>query len=159
MHPEEADLSQQDLKTLFKLADQLGKKRYHRLTQEDFEEYRRFDYWRYVCGDYECGTTEESRAWVNDHADRDCPACGAPFLRRGGKTIDHKLPRAQYPWLSMDLANFWVICRTCNQEKAEKHWYEYERYIFKQYPDRYEGIRIARPRQLLKNLTSSSEVL
>ncbi len=154
MNPDELDLSQQDLKTLFKLADKIGRKRYHKLTQQDFEEYRRFDYWRYVCGDYECGTTAESRDWVENHSDRHCPICGVSFFQQGGKTIDHKLPRAQYPWLSMEFQNFWVICQMCNQEKAEKHWYEYERYILAKYPDRYADVQLARPTALLKTLAS-----
>jgi hypothetical protein len=46
-HPDDIDLSQQDLKALFKLADKIGKKRYHKLTQQDFDNYRSYDYWRY----------------------------------------------------------------------------------------------------------------
>ena len=36
------------LKELFQLADKLGNRRYNRLTQQDFDDYRKFDYWRYV---------------------------------------------------------------------------------------------------------------
>ena len=63
------------LKELFQLADELGNKRYNRLTQQDFNDYRKFDYWRYVNGQSECGTTLESKAWVNDHSERHCPLC------------------------------------------------------------------------------------
>lgn len=140
------------IEELFALADKVGKKRYHRLTSQDFEDYRKFDYWRYVNGDFECGTTWESRQWVRDHSDWTCPVCGRRFADCGGRTIDHKLPRAQYPWLSMDFKNLWVICRECNREKAERHWYEYEHYMYIHYPERYQDIAIARPRQLLKSL-------
>jgi 5-methylcytosine-specific restriction endonuclease McrA len=156
MNPDELDLSQQDLKTLFSQADTIGRKRYHRLTQRDFEAYRQYEYWRYVGGDYECGTTSESRDWVNNHSDQHCPICEEPFFRKGGKTIDHKLPRAQYPWLAMEFQNFWVICQTCNREKAEMHWYEYERYILEKHPDFYADVKIARPANLLKTLASGS---
>jgi HNH endonuclease len=157
-HPDQSDLSNQDLKALFKLADKLGRKRYHKLTQQDFDEYRRFDYWRYVCGDYECGTTAESKKWVQENSGDHCPVCSQSFHQLGGKTIDHKLPRAQYPWLSMAFDNFWVICRACNREKAEKHWYEYEHFIFRQYRDRYADVQFFRPRQLLKTLESQEKL-
>ncbi len=156
MNPDNIDLNQADLKTLFKLADKIGRKRYHKLTVQDFEDYRRYDYWRYVCGDGECGTTPESRKWVDEHSDNTCPICEEYYSQRGGKSIDHKLPRAQYPWLSMEFSNFWVICQACNQEKAEKHWYEYENYMFTKHPDRYPDVQGARPKQLLKNLQSPS---
>jgi 5-methylcytosine-specific restriction endonuclease McrA len=141
------------LEELFKIADRFGNKRYHKLTQKDFEDYRRFDYWRYVNGDSECGTTEESRQWARDNSERNCPVCGARFSSHKGRSIDHKLPRAQYPWLSLDFRNLWVICHPCNQEKGERHWYEYEHYIFNKYPDRYRDIVFFRPRQLLNSLT------
>ncbi|MBE9076946.1 HNH endonuclease [Romeria aff. gracilis LEGE 07310] len=140
------------LQSLFKLADKVGKRRYSRLTLQDFQEYRKFDVWRYINGKSECGITEESREWVRDNSESHCPICGERFSRHHKKTIDHKLPRAQYPWLSLDFRNLWVICYQCNQEKGERHWYEYEHYIFNQYPDRYEDIRFARPRQLLRSL-------
>jgi rubredoxin len=157
-HPEQTDLSNQDLKALFKMADQIGKKRYHRLTQQDFEQYRRFDRWRYLGGDGECGTTPESRRWVQENSDCLCPVCSQPFSQQGGKTIDHKLPRAQYPWLSMVFDNFWIICQQCNFEKGEKHWYEYERFIFEKYPDRYADVQLFRPRKLLKTLESEDKL-
>ncbi|MEN8446884.1 MAG: HNH endonuclease signature motif containing protein [Cyanobacteria bacterium J06555_13] len=141
-----------NIEELFALADKVGKKRYHRLTSQDFEDYRKFDHWRYVNGDFECGTTKESRRWVREHSSWACPVCERKFSDCGGPTVDHKLPRAQYPWLSMEFKNLWVICRDCNREKAERHWYEYEHYIFVNYPDRYQDIAFARPRQLLKNL-------
>ncbi len=86
-----------ELKDLFNLANQVGNKRYHRLTAQDFDDYRKFDFWRYVNGDGECGTTQESREWVNNHSDWNCPICGDRFSDKGGRTIDHKLPRSQYP--------------------------------------------------------------
>jgi HNH endonuclease len=145
----EKDRSLQDL---FKIADKLGNKRYHKITQQDFSDYRKFDHWRYINGDSECGITEESRVWVRDNSENQCPVCSSKFDRYKGRSIDHKLPRAQYPWLSLDFRNLWVICYDCNQEKGEKHWYEYEHYIFTKYPDRYEDIVFARPKQLLKSL-------
>jgi hypothetical protein len=153
MHPDDTtDLSNQDLEALFKLADKIGRKRYHKLTKRDFESYRKFDHWRYVGGDSECGTTDESRHWVRENSESYCPICQQKFSRRQGKTIDHKLPRAKYPWLALDFQNFWVICRMCNLEKREKDWYEYERYILEKYPDRYTDVKFARPTYLLKQL-------
>lgn len=140
------------LQQLFSLADKVGKKRYNKLTSQDFEDYRKYDHWRYVNGDGECGTTAKSKQWVRDNSDRDCPVCGQRFSDRDGRSIDHKLPRAQYPWLSLDFRNLWVICRICNKEKGERHWYEYEHYLFLNYPDRYQDVTLFRPRQLLKTL-------
>ena len=146
------DLENKDIKELFKLADKIGNKRYHKITAQDFENYRKFDYWRYINGDYECGTTQESKDWVKDHSDWYCPICGDNYSDRDGKTIDHKLPRSQYPWLSMDFKNLWVICKICNTEKGEMHWYEYEHYIFVHHPDIYLAVKAARPNQLLQSL-------
>ncbi|MGG6298081.1 HNH endonuclease [Leptolyngbya sp. AN02str] len=142
----------QRLKALFELADKVGNKRYNRLTRQDFDDYRKFDYWRYVNGDSECGTTQESKDWVKENSDWHCPICGDRFSRENGRTIDHKLPRAQYPWLSLDFRNLWVICRPCNYEKGEMHWYEYERYTLNRYPDRYPDVRARRPSKLLESL-------
>ena len=140
-------MEDKSLEDLFRLANKLGNRRYHKLTPADFEEYRKFDYWRYIQGDYECGTTQVSRDWVADHSDWYCPICLEKFAQRGGRTIDHKLPRAQYPWLSLDFRNFWVICQICNEEKAEMHWYEYEHYMITHHPQRYAAVRDARPLQ------------
>lgn len=145
-----------DLEALFKQADKIGKKRYHKLTVQDFENYRKFDYWRYINGDYECGTTQQSRNWVYENSELSCPICDREFSARGGKTIDHKLPRAQYPWLSLDFRNLWVICQRCNQEKSDMHWYEYEHYIFVHYPSLYSNVSFARPTTLLQTLKSDS---
>jgi 5-methylcytosine-specific restriction endonuclease McrA len=145
-------LENKELEELFKLANKIGKKRYNRLTQQDFDDYRKFDNWRYIDGDSECGTTEESKQWVKDNSESNCPICEAKFVDCGGKTIDHKLPRSQYPWLSMDFRNLWVICRSCNREKGEKHWFEYEHYMFVKHPDLYPFIQAVRPTNLLKSL-------
>ncbi len=142
------------LQELFKFADKVGNRRYHKLTQQDFEDYRKFDYWRYINGDSECSTTQESQEWVRDNSEYHCPVCRAKFSHFNGRSIDHKLPRAQYPWLSLDFRNLWVICYECNQEKGEMHWYEYEHYMFTQYPDRCQDIVFARPKQLLQSLTA-----
>lgn len=149
-------MDEQSLEALFKQADKIGKKRYHKLTVQDFENYRKFDYWRYVNGDYECGTTQQSRDWVYENSELYCPICDRKFNTRGGKTIDHKLPRAQYPWLSLDFRNLWVICQRCNQEKSDMHWYEYEHYIFVHYPNLYSNVSFARPTTLLQTLKSDS---
>ncbi|MEH1907306.1 hypothetical protein [Nostoc sp.] len=61
-------LKDKELKELFELADKIGNKRYHRLTHQDFETYRKFDYWRYINGDYECGTTQDSKDWVRENS-------------------------------------------------------------------------------------------
>ncbi|NJR71248.1 MAG: HNH endonuclease, partial [Synechococcales cyanobacterium CRU_2_2] len=58
----------------------------------------------------------------------------------------------QYPWLSLNFANLWVICQICNREKGERHWFEYEQYILTHHPDRFENLLPARPNQLIKNL-------
>ncbi len=145
----DVNIENEELRELFKLADEVGNKRYHKLTRQDFESYRRFDHWRYINGDYECGTTDESKDWVRSHSDYYCPICREDYLRRDGKTIDHKLPRAQYPWLSMEFKNFWVICRVCNKEKGEMHWYEYEHYMLVHHLDLYLNVKAARPSQLL----------
>lgn len=146
------ELEDKDLENLFKLADKIGKKRYHKLTRQDFEDYKKFDQWRYVNGDSECGTTKESQDWTREHSDWHCPICGDRFSECGGRTIDHKLPRSQYPWLSMDFKNLWVICRACNQTKGEKHWFEYEHYMLIHHPHLLPTIQAERPTQLLKSL-------
>ena len=146
------DFENKELKELFKLVDQIGKKRYHKLTEQDFENYIKFDYWRYINGDYECGTTQESKDWVKGNSNWYCPICGENYFEKNGKTIDHKLPRSQYPWLSIEFNNLWVICRACNQEKGEMHWYEYEHYMFVHHLDLYLAIKVVRPSQLLQSL-------
>ena len=128
------DLENKELSELFKLADKIGSRRYNRLTNQDLNDYLKFNYWRYINGDFECGTTAESRVWVEEHSDWYCPICSEQYRDRGGRTIDHKLPRSQYPWLSLEWSNLWVICRACNREKGEKHWYEYEQYMYHKYP-------------------------
>lgn len=140
------------LEELFNLADKVGNYRYHRLTDQDLEKYREFDHWRYIDGEHDRGTTEKSRQWVRDNSDRQCPICGDYFSQFKGRSIDHKLPRAQYPWLSLDFRNLWVVCYPCNQEKGEMHWYEYEHYMFVHHRDRYPDVVLARPRELLKTL-------
>ncbi|NJN86612.1 MAG: HNH endonuclease [Leptolyngbyaceae cyanobacterium SL_7_1] len=146
------DLENKDLRELFELADGIGKKQYHRLTRRDFEYYKQFDQWRCINGKGENGSTQESIHWVRDHSDWYCPVCEQRYADRGGRTIDHKLPRAQYPWLALDFRNLWVICRLCNEEKAEMHWYEYEHYMFVHHPDRYSAVKDACPNQLLRSL-------
>ena len=146
------NLENKELQELFKLANKIGCRRYHKLTAEDFRDYLQFNYWRYINGDYECGTTSKSQDWVKEHSDWYCPICSENYKERGGKTIDHKLPRSQYPWLSMEWQNLWVICRECNQEKGEKNWYEYEQYMFLNYPQDYPVIKAARPNKILNSL-------
>jgi 5-methylcytosine-specific restriction endonuclease McrA len=146
------ELEGKQLQELFELADEIGKRRYHKLTSQDLDDYKQFDHWRYINGDSECGTTQESKDWAKEHSDWHCPICGARFAECGGRTIDHKLPRSQYPWLSMEFKNFWVICKACNQEKGEMHWFEYEHYILIHYPKRLADVQLARPTQLLRSL-------
>lgn len=146
------NLEENKLEELFELADKIGKKRYHKLTAQDFEDYQKFDNWRYKNGNIESGTTKESQDWAKDNSDWNCPICESKFSECGGRTIDHKLPRSQYPWLSMEFKNLWVICRPCNQEKAEMHWFEYEHYIYIHHPEFLSVIQMARPTHLLKSL-------
>jgi 5-methylcytosine-specific restriction endonuclease McrA len=146
------NLEDKNLEKLFELANKIGNKRYHKLTAQDFEDYRKFDHWRYINGDSECGTTPESKEWVRNHSDCHCPICGEKYSEQGGRSIDHKLPRSQYPWLSIDFKNLWVICLTCNKGKGEMHWYEYEYYILVRYPNLYSTVKDARPTYLLKSL-------
>lgn len=146
------NLEKKELRELFSLAHKIGKKRYHKLTQRDFTSYRRYDYWRYINGDGECGTTLESQDWVKENSDCYCPICGDNYSDKEGRTIDHKLPRSQYPWLSMEFQNLWVICRICNRKKGEMHWYEYEHYILVNHPERYPFVKSARPLKLLLSL-------
>lgn len=146
------DLENKELSELFKLADTIGSCRYHRLTTQDLNDYLKYDRWRYINGDFECGTTAESRVWVEKHSDWYCPICSEKYGDRKGKTIDHKLPRSQYPWLSLEWSNLWVICRVCNREKGERHWYEYEQYMYHKYPQDYPIIKTARPIELLNSL-------
>ncbi len=146
------DLENKELSELFQLANTIGKRRYHRLTTQDLNDYLKYDRWRFINGDGECGTTPESQAWVKEHSDWYCPICSENYRERGGKTIDHKLPRSLYPWLSLEWSNLWVICRTCNREKGEMHWYEYEKYMYQKYPHDYPVIRAARPTKLLDSL-------
>ena len=146
------NLENKDLNELFRLAKEIGKKRYHRLSKQDFEDYRAYDDWRYVNGDGECGTTQESKDWVKNNSDWFCPICSENYSNRGGRTIDHKLPRSQYPWLSIDFNNLWVICLYCNRQKGEMHWYEYEHYIYINHQDLYYGVKLYRPTKLLQSL-------
>ena len=146
------NLENKNLSALFKLVDKIGSKRYHKLTERDFQEYLKYNYWRYVNGDFKCGTTAESKAWVKENSDWYCPICSENYCNCGGKTIDHKLPRSQYPWLSLEWSNLWVICHACNLEKGEKNWYEYEQYMYQKYPQDYAIIRSARPIKLLDSL-------
>jgi hypothetical protein len=145
-------LENKNLLELFKLADEIGNRRYHKLTATDFQEYLRYDNWRYIHGKYECGTTEESKQWVKQNSDRQCPVCQDRYSTKNTKTIDHKLPRCQYPWLSMNFANFWVICLNCNREKKDLNWLEYERYILIKDAASYHQIFQERPIELLQAL-------
>ncbi len=145
-----------DLKKLFKLVREIGGKRYNKLTSYDLEKYQEFDRWRYVNGiNLDYGTTEHSKQWVRDNSDHRCPICEDFYPERGGRQIDHKLPRAQYPWLAMDFKNLWVICRFCNEEKGEMHWYEYEHYMLIHHPDLYPNVKAARPSHLLQSLKTN----
>jgi hypothetical protein len=52
----------------------------------------------------------------------------------------------------MEFKNFWVICKACNQEKGEMHWFEYEHYMLIHHPNRLPDVQVARPTQLLRSL-------
>jgi HNH endonuclease len=148
----DSELQDLDLPELLNLVDVIGSKRYHKLTIQDLQNYKQYDDWRYIHSNAELGSTMESKEWVYRNSTPSCPICGDLYRFRGGRNIDHKLPRSQYPWLSLDFNNLWVICYECNFEKAEMHWYEYERYIFKNYPNRYHIVCDERPDKLLKSL-------
>jgi 5-methylcytosine-specific restriction endonuclease McrA len=152
MDIEDQNLENKELGDLFKLANKVGGNRYHRLTSQDFDDYRKFDYWRYINGDGECGTTEESKIWVRNNSEYHCPVCESRYTYSSGRSIDHKLPRSQYPWLSMEFKNLWVICWDCNQEKGEMHWYQYEHHMLTYHSNLYSNIVSERPIQLLKSL-------
>jgi 5-methylcytosine-specific restriction endonuclease McrA len=141
-----------EARELFDLAKIVGGKRYHKLTEQDLENYQKYDFWRYIDGNHLCGTTTESQSWVKENSDKNCPICCSKYTRENYRTIDHKLPRSQYPWLSLEFQNFWVICLECNMEKGEMHWYEYEHLIFNQHPNAYSVVKAARPKQLLLSL-------
>jgi 5-methylcytosine-specific restriction endonuclease McrA len=155
MNSEIMDLDNKDLTELFRLANEIGNKHYHRLTNTDFQEYLRYNVWRYIQGKYECGTTEESKQWVKTNSDHKCPVCQNRYNLGNTKTIDHKLPRCQYPWLSMNFANFWVICQNCNRKKKDLNWLEYERYILVTDAANYHRISQERPIKLLQGLQQS----
>jgi HNH endonuclease len=152
MSPERNIAEDTDLRSLFKLADQIGNKHYHKLTPQDFQDYLQYNYWRYISGDYECGTTEESRIWVNNNSGLNCPVCTERYAGSKYKTIDHKLPRSHYPWLSMEFDNLWVICNHCNIEKSDMNWFEYEQYIFINYSHQYTQVKFACPMKVLQSL-------
>jgi hypothetical protein len=145
-------LDDKELRALFKIADEVGNKRYHKLTPQDFQDYLKYNQWRYINGDYECGTTYESQLWVKNHSGLRCPVCEEKYIGKKHKTIDHKLPRSHYPWLSMEFDNLWGICRDCNIEKSDLNWFEYEQYIFINYSHRYSQVKSACPAQMLKSL-------
>ena len=52
----------------------------------------------------------------------------------------------------MEFDNLWVICKACNIEKGEKHWYEYEQYMLISHPHDYPLIKSVRPKKLLNSL-------
>jgi hypothetical protein len=149
---ENTDLTNSDIKELFQLADDIGNKHYHKLTPKDLQDYLQYNNWRYINGDYECGTTDISKLWVKNNSSLRCPICQEKYLRSNYKTIDHKLPRSHYPWLSMNFDNLWVICKDCNIEKSDLNWFEYEQYIFINYSHRYSNVKFARPIKMLKSL-------
>lgn len=41
-------LEDKELRALFKLADEVGNKHYHRLTPQDFQDYLQYNHWRYI---------------------------------------------------------------------------------------------------------------
>ncbi|WP_310481458.1 HNH endonuclease signature motif containing protein [Chamaesiphon sp. VAR_48_metabat_403] len=145
-------LEKASLRELFKLADQIGNKHYHRLTPQDFQKYLQYNAWRYINGDYECGSTEVSKLWVKNNSSLHCPVCRDKYASCNYKTIDHKLPRSHYPWLSMEFDNLWVICKDCNIEKSDLNWFEYEQYICMNYSHRYATVEAARPWKMLRSL-------
>jgi hypothetical protein len=42
------NLDNKTLRDLFEIADRLGKRHYHKLTEEDFANYQEYDHWRYI---------------------------------------------------------------------------------------------------------------
>lgn len=148
------DPREQSLSELFKTADKIGAKHYHRLTEEDFANYQEFNHWRYIQSNFDTGTTEESKRWVRNNSGYNCPICSVRYSQENYRTIDHKLPRSKYPWLAMNFDNLWVICYECNHEKLDKEWYEYELYIYKNYRHLYRNLRSFRPVKLLSSIRS-----
>jgi len=151
------DLENQTLKELFSIADKIGKKRYNRLTEKDTQDYEQYACWRYIDGEFKNNTTQESKDWVRENSDDLCPICNCSYSRDNYKTIDHKLPRSKYPWLSMEFKNMWVICHECNKEKGEMDWYDYERYMYLNHRKFYLNLRMFRPTKLLQSLNVNQE--
>lgn len=89
------DLENKTLKELFDLVDKIGRKHYHKLTKEDFDNYQQYECWRYIDGNFGSGSNQESKNWVRDNSDFHCPICNVRYHKDNGRTVDHKLPRSK----------------------------------------------------------------
>lgn len=148
------DLENKTLEELFNISAEISKKRYNKLTEKEAHDYDQYAHWRYVNGVFENGSTQESKNWVRDNSDELCPICNCSYSRDNHKTIDHKLPKSKYPWLSMEFKNMWVICNECNKEKGEMDWYDYERYIFNNHRKFHKNLIMFRPVKLIQSLNN-----
>jgi len=91
-------------------------KNYHKLTRDDV--YALYSNW---------ASSTEGRQWklkqIKQCGNR-CPECNK-VINENNSTIDHKHPRAKYPWLAWNISNLWVLCKQCNKNKSDKKWEEY----------------------------------
>jgi 5-methylcytosine-specific restriction endonuclease McrA len=53
-----------------------------------------------------------------------CPECNK-IINNLNSSIDHKHSRRNYPWLSWNVNNLWVLCKDCNYNKADCEWEDY----------------------------------
>lgn len=76
-----------------------------------------------------------------------CPLCG----QRDVKTIDHYLPKQQYPEFSVFLANLVPCCSDCNKAKGEYLPTEYADQIFHPYFDDWSAHRMVKADVIVGN--------
>jgi 5-methylcytosine-specific restriction endonuclease McrA len=94
---------------------------FHRMAREAYQ-FARAEYAdpRYEAfRDSDAGKAWKQRKLVE--CNHRCPIC-TRLINDRNSNIDHKHPRRYYPWLAWDIDNLWVICRTCNEDKADLLW-------------------------------------
>ncbi|MGJ3245063.1 MAG: HNH endonuclease [Elainellaceae cyanobacterium] len=88
--------------------------------------------------------SDQGKQWKEEflkHCEYRCPECNRR-LTEFNITIDHKLPRRKYPWLTWDVSNFWILCRDCNKSKGQMDWSKYvERVRRVRGEDAYERVK------------------
>jgi hypothetical protein len=97
---------------------------FHKIAKEAYQ----FTRSQYADPKYEAfRDSEAGTAWRQQkltECNYRCPIC-TKSINAHNSNIDHKHPRRYYPWLAWDVNNLWVICRTCNESKADMHWSVY----------------------------------